>query len=198
MPVGHPTKLNPERAALIIKAIENGCTRKTAAQAAGIDIGTFCNWMNRGAEEEEGAYHQFFQGVTRADAICEARCAEVLRKAGDGYDASSRTITTRTVFKTRKTVNLDGSIVEESVPFTETTETVNTVHQVDWRAALEVLKRRRGVDWGDRIDIRQIPDDQLIRLLDATGPDSRGDAQGSSDTVEASAQNGHHPEPALA
>jgi hypothetical protein len=38
--------------------------------------------------------------------------------------------------------------------------------QKDWRAALEWLKRQRRAEWGDRIDIGNISDEQLLRMLD--------------------------------
>ena len=48
------TKLNPERTAAIVEAIQLGCTYELAAKYAGIDPATFYAWMSRGRQEEEG------------------------------------------------------------------------------------------------------------------------------------------------
>jgi hypothetical protein len=79
---GQPTKLTPELAEQIVKAIEAGNYNETAAEAAGIDLKTFYNWMNWGRDGKE-PFTAFFQSVTRARANAELDLVDAVR-AGDG------------------------------------------------------------------------------------------------------------------
>lgn len=63
--------------------------------------------------------------------------------------------------------------------------------KTDWRAAVEYLKRRDPANWGDRINISRMSDEDLLRLLalaerlgiesggPETGPDAPDEAHGT-------------------
>lgn len=80
--MGAPTKLTAELTASIVSDIENGNYSETAAQAAGITVATFCNWMKWGGQGRE-PYAAFFEAVTCARAKAEIDLVEVV-KVGDG------------------------------------------------------------------------------------------------------------------
>lgn len=53
--------------------------------------------------------------------------------------------------------------------------------KTDWRAAVEYLKRRDPANWGDRINISRMSDEDLLRLLalaERLGIESGGPASG--------------------
>ena len=50
----------------------------------------------------------------------------------------------------------------------------------DWRAAVEYLKRRDPGNWGDKIQVSKLTDDELLRLLTIA---ERGGAEGGSDAA---------------
>ena len=57
----------------------------------------------------------------------------------------------------------------------------------DWRAAESWLKRRRRDDWGDRLDLGKLTDEQVIRLLESEAATGGGEAG-----PEPSLVNGKH------
>lgn len=70
---GRPTKLTPAVQARICEAIEDGNYYQPSCARAGIHFTSFLNWMQRGQEEQEGIYFDFFNAVTRAEAEAEAK-----------------------------------------------------------------------------------------------------------------------------
>ena len=57
-----------------IRAIE-------AAEAAGVDYGTFNDWMHKGEQEERGKFRQFNQQVRKAEAECRLNFTRVIQRA---------------------------------------------------------------------------------------------------------------------
>jgi len=141
--LARPTKYSADRSAAIIASIRNGAPDYAAAEASDIDYSTFTRWKRR--------YAEFRNGVTRAEAECEAEHAKVLHTAGTGYNAGHVVRTTKTVFVTKEVVAPDGTITRTKVPKKEITETVHSGNEFDWRASLEILKRRFPSRWGDKI-----------------------------------------------
>lgn len=82
--MGRPTKLTPERAEAILKAIRLGASKEAAAQAAGIAYDTLNNWRLRGEAGGSGAakYVQFFEALEVAQAKANVRAAKALFRAG--------------------------------------------------------------------------------------------------------------------
>lgn len=65
-PGGRPSKLSYERQEKIAGWIEQGRSMTSAARMAGVSPETVFNWMDRGRDEEEGEYNDFFNRITRA------------------------------------------------------------------------------------------------------------------------------------
>jgi len=63
---GRPTKLTKERQEKIANIIEQGGSISEACRRAGIHRETFGNWMNRGSDQDEGVFAEFFDRLTRA------------------------------------------------------------------------------------------------------------------------------------
>src|SRR5689334_22930017 len=112
--MARPTKF-PQAETKIIKALEMGATRTSAAGAAGIDRTTLWQWMKDNPT--------FSNDVTRAEASAEQSFSSVLFAAA----------IPRKVVETTRTQDAEGNI---------TTRTVTRM-EFDWRAAESWLKRRR-------------------------------------------------------
>ena len=70
---GRPTKLTSEVQARLVQAIEAGNYYEAACGYAGITYTTFRNWMIKGENAKSGKYHEFFDAITRAEAVAEVR-----------------------------------------------------------------------------------------------------------------------------
>lgn len=78
-PGGRPSKFNSERGEAICSALQEGATRKSAAEAAGVTYRCFLQWLQAGEEEgDDGEFFQFFHAVARAEAEAENACASRL------------------------------------------------------------------------------------------------------------------------
>lgn len=78
---GRPTKLTPALQARVVKAVAEGNYGDTAAEAAGIDRGTFCRWMRRGRDGEE-PYAAFAEAIACARAKAETKLVRTVNKSG--------------------------------------------------------------------------------------------------------------------
>lgn len=78
--MGRPTKLTPLRQEAIIRLLRTGVTIETACGAAGINSGTYREWMAKGAEGRE-PYAAFAAAATRARDEQEAYLADVIAQA---------------------------------------------------------------------------------------------------------------------
>ncbi len=79
--MARPTKLTPEVQDRIVKAIRAGNYFQAAARAAGISESTHYRWLERGAEEKQGAHRDFREAVSRAEAESEVHAVAVIRRA---------------------------------------------------------------------------------------------------------------------
>lgn len=75
------TKLTPKRHAEIVRLLSVGCTRETAANAAGITDRTLRNWLAWG-EQGKKAYRQFYEDVVASEGKAEAAMVAVIARAG--------------------------------------------------------------------------------------------------------------------
>lgn len=183
--MGRPSKFSEARATAIAESLRAGCTRRAACLSNGVSEDSLSRWIARFAD--------FAERVARAEAEAEARHTATLQRAADGWDACTVTRTVKTVFKTRKTTTIDPEtkqevVVEEPVALEEVTETRTEARQFDWRAAESWLRRRRRDEWGDQIDVRKLPDDTLVRLLEGDAR-ARGETPGPA-PVGAADRNG--------
>lgn len=78
--------------------IEEGHSISAAARSNGITVQTFFNWMERGADQEEGIFADFFDRITRARGVGESKYVDaILEIAKDNDD----TATLMTLLKSR-------------------------------------------------------------------------------------------------
>ena len=176
--------LDPALGERICEALRAGNTRRAACAQARISEDTFARYLKA---------PDFAEAVREAEADCETALVQVLRDAADGVptkttkkhvqDVIKTKKTRRPVLGERRTTKRDGSVVVETIkisdevieePVTVTVRSAETVESeiFDWRAGLELLKRRFRADWGDRaqVDVRNLTDEQLLALLAAEDP----------------------------
>jgi transposase len=79
--VARPTKLTTSKQRQIVRLLEAGNYRETVCRACGIGTSTLYRWLERGAVEESGIYHDFRVAVERAEAEAEAEAVAILRTA---------------------------------------------------------------------------------------------------------------------
>lgn len=84
--MARPDKLTPEAHAAIIKALAIGCTRKDAAESAGIDYRTFLRWLESGAAAKRGKFSQFCRAVTKAEAEARSKYTATIAQAAAAGD----------------------------------------------------------------------------------------------------------------
>ncbi len=154
--MARPTKFNSEKGEMICKRLRAGSTRKAAAESANISYDCLMDWLKRGekltADAKTGAeFFQFFLAVGRAEADLEVQCAAMLSKAAFGYKSTTERTGQRSLVKMKRTTHSDGTVVEEPVVVSLAIQETTVSDAFDWRAALEILKRRRREDWGDAI-----------------------------------------------
>ena len=85
--MARPSKLTPEAQTAIVDAVLHGCTYKDAAEAAGIDYNTFNEWMKKGAAGKSGAYREFNEAVSIANAQCAVNFTRIIQTAAAKGDA---------------------------------------------------------------------------------------------------------------
>ncbi|MYB35893.1 MAG: hypothetical protein F4Y26_00555 [Gammaproteobacteria bacterium] len=133
--MGRPTKLTEKLQDEICKLIATGVPHLEAALEVGICETTFYNWRNRGEASKRGKYVEFLKATKEAEARFVA--SRVLRI----YTAADESpVETKTVEKEIKAP--DGTVIGSEV----TTTTIEK--PPDWRAALELLQRRRPQEFG--------------------------------------------------
>ena len=81
--MGRPTKLNAETQKRFIDGLRLGLTYKLAASYAGIDISSFHLWMQKGRDQSEGIYSDFFDAVKAAEGLCAAQHMGRIMKAAE-------------------------------------------------------------------------------------------------------------------
>lgn len=79
--MGRPSKLTPERVEIIAQAIEDGLSRQSAANMAGIHKATLQDWLAKGLGGEEG-FTDFSDRVGVSDAKFEAGAIQEIRRGG--------------------------------------------------------------------------------------------------------------------
>lgn len=93
--MGRPTKLTPERHARIVQMISTGAYAHIAAQASGINPGTYYDWMARGRDcdrddegnpttDDDAPYAEFHDAVKEAEAKAEAVAIGRIQQAANG------------------------------------------------------------------------------------------------------------------
>ena len=78
--VGRDPKLTRERQEAIAAMIEDGHSVTAAARANDVTKQTVMNWINRGENEDEGIYAEFFSRYTRARGEGEKQYLELIKE----------------------------------------------------------------------------------------------------------------------
>ncbi len=82
---GRPTKCTPELTAKFCEALRSGCSRKDAAQYAGVDPTTATTWLTRGKNvRAKKCYREFRKRVMLTEASVKIRALGLIQKAADG------------------------------------------------------------------------------------------------------------------
>jgi hypothetical protein len=93
---GRPTKLDNEVMNKVIEALREGATRKGAAEYAGITYNTLLNWLDRGQQEQEGPFFDFFVLVQAEEAELEVRlCGFWQNAASEDWRAAAEMLSRR-------------------------------------------------------------------------------------------------------
>lgn len=156
---GRPTDCIPSVIEAVGDSIALGLSVRDACELCGLAHQTYYNWQNRGQTEtkrrldgaspiaREQPFVDFFDALTRAHLVGQQVCAQRVRDAATPHDEVTRTI------KIEAKKDKDGKIEfdEDGEPRMITTidQTVVREGVFDWKAALEVLRRRHGPSWGD-------------------------------------------------
>ena len=192
--MARPSKYDEALAKEICGRLRAGCTRRAACLSNGISTDTFARWLK--SAPGSAGFADFAAQVEAAEAECEVRNTAMISKAAFGFDATRTTKTVKTVVKVRKsrfpaggtvrTTLPDGSItktdyprgtiLEEPVALEEVSEQTSVVKEFDWHAALEWLKRRRRLDWGDKVEIdwKSLTSEQILEILLRCVPEGSG------------------------
>ena len=80
---GRPTKLTKQREEGIASMIEEGHSQASAARAHGVDPTTLTRWINKGKEQGEGIFADFYKRIARARAYSEQQYVKELRHMAD-------------------------------------------------------------------------------------------------------------------
>lgn len=136
--MARPTKYTDIKAAKIIEGLKAGMTRTAAAGLVNVTDETLSNWEKR--------YSRFLEQTRLAEQEAEARYTSVIAKAAFGHDVVTRRETTKPIIL--KFTDAQGNKQERIEKVIEVT--VETHQESDWRAAMEWLRRRRHLGWGDK------------------------------------------------
>lgn len=79
--MARPTKLTPDVQKRLVDAISAGSYFEPACAYAGIAYSTFRTWMERGAQEDGGPYHDLAVAMAEAEGRAEVRLVGLLNKA---------------------------------------------------------------------------------------------------------------------
>ena len=78
--MGRPTKLTPQVRDKIIEALTAGNYAKHAVAYAGVDMATYCRWMEKG-EQGRSPYREFREAVEAAKAEAVVRNVTIIQRA---------------------------------------------------------------------------------------------------------------------
>jgi len=79
--MARPLKLNETITKKLCEALAIGCTRKQAAQYAGISASTFYGWMDRATNRKEPEFLEFLDRIEKANAQRVISNLAVIRRA---------------------------------------------------------------------------------------------------------------------
>lgn len=83
MSKGRPDKLTPELAYEIVSYINAGNYPQIAAEACGVGKSTYYRWLEKGREEPNSKFGDFWEAVKKAKAQSEARNVMIIERAAE-------------------------------------------------------------------------------------------------------------------
>lgn len=120
---GRYSKLTEKRKQIVLQAIREGGTQRTAAGAAGISVEALGKWIRKGRKDPDGPYGPFVRQVEAAEAEAEALLVKnIIACASPHTEQRRETIT-----------DPDGRVTKRHL---------ETDRLGDWRAAAWALERR--------------------------------------------------------
>jgi len=170
-PPGRPTKLTPKVTKRICKALRNGTSLTTAAQAAGIAPRTLHTWLNQADLDtpEAEPFRQFRHRLLRARAQGAERLAGKIVKAGDRKIKSREPLLNPvTGYQLR---DEDGNPLER------------IVYEDDWKAHAFILERSWASEWGKRSTVEVTHQDPGVAALMAAGAGSEVESSAVADRL---------------
>lgn len=128
-------KFTPERRQIIIDAIKEGNTKKTAAALAGIDRKTLYDWLDRGRNEEPPE----LDGMTMKALKARARENKV-----KGYSRMSRDLLVKAIIENETAYRSFLYAVEqaEAQGMAQHVKNIRQAGLEDWKASAWFLERR--------------------------------------------------------
>jgi len=163
-PPGRPNKLTPKLTKRICKALRNGTSLTTAAQAAGIGTTTLHTWLNQADLEtpEAEPFREFRDSLLRARAQGAAKLADKINKAGDRKIKSQKPLLNPlTGYPLRDD---EGQVLWD------------IVWEEDWKAHAFLLERSWASEWGKRTSVEVSHQDPSAALVAAAGRQLESDA----------------------
>lgn len=188
---GRPTKCTPEVTQKMADLIRTGAFIETAAAASNIGYSTHYSWIEKANEakaaqanghtptQSQRAFIAYAETIALAEAEGENNLARIIMRAAVPHEVNVTTTTTKVL-----RVNGQPVLRADNTPVMETITTTNVRTEFDWKAALEVLKRKYGQRWGDKvaaslsgsIEVRPIPqqavDEETLRQVMAAAIES--------------------------
>ena len=89
--MGRPSRLNAEIQEKIVSAIRAGNYANVAAAYAGINVGTFYEWLQKGRAQQSGKYAEFHDAVKLAESQAEIRAVAMVQRHMDDNWAAAMT-----------------------------------------------------------------------------------------------------------
>lgn len=159
--LGQPTKCTPETTEKVADLIRAGNYVTVACRVARISRDAHYDWIEKANEAKakqanggritanQKAYIHYADAIAAAEAEGEAVLTAEVHRAGTPHKVQVTKVTTRPV-RVNGAVLLDPST---NRPIMETTTTTEEREEVDWRAAMAILRARFRDRWGDTLGV---------------------------------------------
>jgi hypothetical protein len=177
--MGRPLKFSMEIEGKICSALRAGNCREKSAIFGGVSYRQFGRWMKSNVS--------FADAVMRAEADWQIKVIAKITEAATGTDGTRHTRTTKTVLVPHEETRADGTVIKTMRAVEEVTETVTTERNFDWRAGMALVARRDPTNWREvkQVDIRNIDDGTLVRLLESGPAEETGSGSDPAGHLEA-------------
>lgn len=131
--MARPLKLNEEITKRLCEALAIGCTKKQAAQYAGISVSTFHGWMDRARNRKEPEFLEFLDRIEKANAQRVIANLAVIRRAATeekNWHAAAWLLERRDGFVRNPESNVEINIDASQVSVQRLLEDVKSTHEL--------------------------------------------------------------------